>query len=1333
MNSHDRQGLSPTNGTSNHAFSAFNPLYSTGTSTPNPLKRKTADLGDAHSTAYRQDSELLGQSPAHQHSQQQWYPQQPWPSEQQLFSRLKQGQDSIPWPAPANPTQYDRPPFFDELPKLSSTQDTQANAFSHQTLTYSGVTAEPKSITQSHNPASISSLLDYFPIKTGPEAIPKLDKPTNGTNKGQSTAMLDSALDSLSKTMNFSITNTAKRIPQTSVNINQLLSETPSFSNNILDEIDGMEIPAAEFDANSTFVVTPMNQLLDDDPQWLLPFPSSIGKTQIQLSTVQRPKYLEPASIPLSQPIVDVNEQTAIFSPPNKPKIDDFLDLSTERSLISMCCSFLFQTILTFPGIPRRKILKNDLKCLFFRPVNDYTSYTSDNVITVTKPGPMRLLLAHIPIQDAFQAALSYFDQTKNPEAWAYLNLYHNLIFLKGNTFEGQSSKSVFQKMCLPSSPGTLHTNLIPTHNQKIWDFITELKRQSLLRDTNNNTLEELSSGLKTIKVCSNLCFAYTGPQYVHHNNPIPGVEYRCPRCASTETTEFNYTSPRLLVKQMMCNPSLSRLIKTSPTARTKNAIENVFESEVVRKLREKGYLKTVYELLFCLSLVNTNVYKTANGIELIQINLVLLNLPPSERYLQENLFPIFYLPKFTSNWHSISIDSYFQAIVNDFKDMGSLGFRVYDGDIKQWKLMKAHLGFITGDLSSVSMAMGYAYKFGNYPCRMCGAKTCNVEEHHYDFGNPADLDLNELVKDGEWYRKFQSFMDIESGRFPEDISKLEGICYRNAFLELDTIFLPDSFPFDFINFYYSSTIRKILTLSFSFTEPSYKRNSIKYSQTIEAHNRFCHVLDFFNRALPYHWLKEKFDYEKMLTCQPGSITPAQAKQFLELFPIIYFEALSDENNKNVEDVMILELTLAFHMCVSPDLTPQQLDFLENALDVLIRRFETIIVQEYTNGATLSIFSLAVHSITHITYYIRKCGTLSSFNSHLMSKSYNDFSDIQDDDVGGGYSSSNSNSIRKIMDFNLQNLAVRLLLPSENTFRTGSCTLVEPRRSYAPIDRSWETLSLMEKYQSIESNSDSFATAIFYSKLNRLVWRFFKRNKTFQLCVVDPLTKAVSFPNQNDLFLDPAQCERFRACLYGSSKTLTRVDSIARLKSKDKARYGLMHDFVRVRFYVANPDGTNVREMEKSFVLFTELTTQLKKIEVPTEVLDPRLVFPKGTTNFGPPQMQSDGQVGLKSSAIYGYYYTFAYDEKDAADDASYGRLYCEPPAEQRWDVAPVESLSNPVYSVPIVSRDQKTVNVHLFDIRYQCELQVGNKVMLVDGCGAEYDHNESYEKAFFN
>lgn len=124
-------------------------------------------------------------------------------------------------------------------------------------------------------------------------------------------------------------------------------------------------------------------------------------------------------------------------------------------------------------------------------------------------------------------------------------------------------------------------------------------------------------------------------------------------------------------------------------------------------------------------------------------------------------------------------------------------------------------------------------------------------------------------------------------------------------------------------------------------------------------------------------------------------------------------------------------------------------------------------------------------------------------------------------------------------------------------------------------------------------------------KLNRLVWRFSSVTRHFNFVLLT-LKLVLLFSLARMIFLDSSKCERFKICQFESNGAQAQADSVIRLKSKDKARYGLAQDFVRVRFTVANPDGTNIREMEKSLVLFTELTTQLKKLGETPEAVDPR-------------------------------------------------------------------------------------------------------------------------------
>lgn len=1062
-------------------------------------------------------------------------------------------------------------------------------------------------------------------------------------------------------------------------------------------------------------------------------------------------------------------------------------------------CYADFSTLHQLVHIPQQTILKKDVPSLSLydnllsSKLNSIPSQQSlprkslypamlarSNLLKNTTNAQINeILRVRTPFQNTLSSALQYFDWRRNSDAFYYLKLYLNFMYLKGHTsVAGETFDNVIRSLHV-TPEDILH------YNKEIWAVVSALRSDHTsvnltvennvfaadgagrYHDTSYNfdgthsqhlpiesgVLKDmlLTTGVWTIKVCSNYCMANFKYDYI----------FKCSRCGSTDTVDLEYLSPRTLVSHMMENPTFVRSIKSTPLVKTKS-VNDIWNSEVVKKLREKGYLKSPYEFLFNVIFDSSDTFKTSE-VELIQVSLMILNLPPSEREKKENLIPVFCFPKYTKNNVShVDISSYLQVLVDDAKEMGSVGFRSFDSDERKYVVCKGHIGFITGDPHSMNHVMGYTPGYSSSLCTKCdisqiafprgdstqlpsyrGVYSFHIQTNGIDFKH-TQVRTPYSEKGMEWYNQFSEHIDPLTGTV-SDAGKIAGISARNVFLELDTVSLPDSFIIDVNSLYYDFLARKFCTLMFSRGDEFYKRAFPKsFRSSIEAHNRFCYVMEVINEAMPYYWLEQPFEAEKILKGTPGAMTVNQIKRFLEILPLIYHEVF--KSCDEIEDKLVLELNMLLQIVCSREISESVIDFLEISFSDVIMKLESVITSNYSVIENLSIFSTVLHYTLHIAKSIRKCGNLRSLCTNHRSRAVRDFSGIEEQqDLGnvtipapmnasvpGNASTTSANGITALQvigDTNIQNLAVRLLVPSEFSLKTGSISLVSSRKNYQSINRSWEVLSASEKQDVIAQEGDAFLGVILFSKLNRLVWRFFKRNKTFQLCSVNPETGAAIFPGQNDIFLDSSKCERFKICQFESNGAQAQADSVIRLKSKDKARYGLAQDFVRVRFTVANPDGTNIREMEKSLVLFTELTTQLKKLGETPEAVDPRKIFNKGT-QFGPGVSTTEpvSRAG-KCQLVYGYYYTFPYNSADAADYESLGRLYCDPPAEQRWDVAPVDSISNPVHSVPIVSKDRKSVNVYLVDTKYNCELHAGNKAFSIDRSIPEYDINEIYEK----
>lgn len=137
---------------------------------------------------------------------------------------------------------------------------------------------------------------------------------------------------------------------------------------------------------------------------------------------------------------------------------------------------------------------------------------------------------------------------------------------------------------------------------------------------------------------------------------------------------------------------------------------------------------------------------------------------------------------------------------------------------------------------------------------------------------------------------------------------------------------MPQSFVPDISNLYYDLLAQKFFTLLFSRGNEFYYRSVPKsFKSSIEAHNRFCYVIDIINESLPNQWLEEPFDAEKLLKGVPGALTSHQISRILKLFPIIYEEVF--RSNDDIEDRLILEYNLLMQIAISRDISKEANDF----------------------------------------------------------------------------------------------------------------------------------------------------------------------------------------------------------------------------------------------------------------------------------------------------------------------------------------------------------------------------------------------------------------------
>ncbi|VVT49881.1 uncharacterized protein SAPINGB_P002490 [Magnusiomyces paraingens] len=909
--------------------------------------------------------------------------------------------------------------------------------------------------------------------------------------------------------------------------------------------------------------------------------------------------------------------------------------------------------------------------------------------------------------------ALQYFDPHVNPEGSRYVKLYYHLFYRKNLT------RRVFHDIL-----DQMGFKNVAEHERQINHFLRAIRASS---DPTGDGAPEIlnrmfSTQVKRVAVCENFCIAYTYGDF-KEGAQIP--KYSCPRCFSERVSWLEYLSPRLIISHMMGSAQMSRMIKTAPFVCPESYQFTNFFTENALRLKKMGILNSPYDLLFALIVDDSNSFVT-DDVELIQINLVLLNLPPSERAKQENTFPVFFIPKETKKGERVIAHTYYQTIVDDFKALGNEGMWVYDAEIEKWVVIRAFLGFVSGDLISSSLQMGYANFFGgDCPCKVCGLKRFflkNITSTHYSGFFSFHLINYQLVrtqaftKNLEWYNRVcsQYPFDEQNWKFPDQLCKEYGITDKNVFLELPNISLPDSFPFDVMSISLDGVLRTIMNLLFG--GPScYERLEPKYSWSEIAKTRVREVVGWINISKTWGFSDEDlFVADNVINGTVNSFKFGQLREFFELFSIFYFEIF---RGRDIEDKLLLELNILRRIAASRKLTSRTVDFLKASFENVIKNLEIVITRNYSVTKNATIFTLYIHLVVHITEAITKCGDLSAFVSPERDKYTR---------LMRGYNRPCSHYIRAIMNYRTKAIAVQALNEAIFTFSIGHCSFEMELDTFPPLEqqRAWSTSSMKNPLR-----GDQTYVLKTFLQINRLVWNYFNRGDSLipdieRLCVIGANGIPVSFPQEHTIFLLPEDCRRFQFIQFASLDKQIPNGFILRLESRagQQPWYVYAREYIRVTVHICDLNGQNVRAVTRDFVLFTNLSCLERKIEK-TASLCTELIFPP---SYDVTEADRD-----KTYVNYGYYYKIPFTSETRQQLKTSHAIGMFAPLEETWGLVPLEQVSNPVYSFAVVDENDKDmINVHLYDPRLECTVFVDKKEVFIDGNVGEFNINAEYHNA---
>ena len=202
----------------------------------------------------------------------------------------------------------------------------------------------------------------------------------------------------------------------------------------------------------------------------------------------------------------------------------------------------------------------------------------------------------------------------------------------------------------------------------------------------------------------------------------------------------------------------------------------------------------------------------TVHGFTFWPLIIFLYNLPPTIRFLLENIFSLGVIPG-----KPVLFNTFLWPLLQELWKFAS-GVTAFDILSCQSFILRAFLILIFGDIPAIAMLMAMKGHNGICPCRACPITATPLRR-----GTRATYYvLSTFGDDAEWrnLRSHQTMMqqarEVEEAPTKEQagaLAKGSGIKGRSVFSTIDSIFFPSSFPYDFMHLIWEGVIKTLIQL----------------------------------------------------------------------------------------------------------------------------------------------------------------------------------------------------------------------------------------------------------------------------------------------------------------------------------------------------------------------------------------------------------------------------------------------------------------------------------------------------------------------------------------
>ena len=202
----------------------------------------------------------------------------------------------------------------------------------------------------------------------------------------------------------------------------------------------------------------------------------------------------------------------------------------------------------------------------------------------------------------------------------------------------------------------------------------------------------------------------------------------------------------------------------------------------------------------------------TEHGFTFWPLIIFLYNLPPTIRFLLQNIFALGIIPG-----KPVLIDTFLWPFLQELWKFAS-GVAAFDILSHQNFILRAFLILIFGDIPAIAMLMRMKGHNGVSPCRACPITATPLRR-----GNRSTYYvLSTFDEDAEWrtLRDHQTMMqqakeveDAPTKEQAESLAKIYGIKSRSVLFYIGSILFPSSFPYDFMHLIWEGVVNTLAHL----------------------------------------------------------------------------------------------------------------------------------------------------------------------------------------------------------------------------------------------------------------------------------------------------------------------------------------------------------------------------------------------------------------------------------------------------------------------------------------------------------------------------------------